>query len=99
MALVKKEVLLVRVNPNFILRQIADEYLLIPVGEAAQKVKGLISLTESGYLLYQSLQNSATKEELVALLLREYEVSEAVARGDVDAFLGKMKYIGLLEEA
>lgn len=87
-----------RVNPNFILRQIADEYLLIPVGEAAQKIKGLISLTESGYLLYQSLQNGAKKEELVDLLLQEYEVSETVACADVDAFLGKMRFLGLLEE-
>ena len=87
-----------RVNQNFILRQIADEYLLIPVGPAAQKVKGMISLSESGYLLHQKLQESCTREDLVRVLLAEYDVEEEVASADVDAFLDRMRRIGMLEE-
>lgn len=88
-----------RVNQSFILRQIADEYLLVPVGEAAQRVKGLISLSESGYLLYQRLQKGCTRDELIGELLAEYDVSPETAGEDVDAFLAKMRQIGMLEEA
>ena len=37
-----------KASNQFILRTIADEHLLIPVGDAALSVKGLIALTESG---------------------------------------------------
>ena len=37
-----------KVSNQFIMRTIADEHLLIPVGEAAISVKGLIALSESG---------------------------------------------------
>lgn len=87
-----------KVSNNFVLRQVADEYLLIPVGEAALRISGMISLTESGYLLYQKLQAGCTEPELVALLQQEYEVGQTQAREDVAAFLGKMRALGMLEE-
>ena len=86
-----------KVNKNFILRQVADEYLLIPVGEAALKISGMISLSESGYLLYQKLQSECDMDGLVRALMDEYEVEEAVAREDVEAFLAKMCELGMLE--
>ena len=87
-----------KVSKDFVLRQVADEYLLIPVGEAALKVNGMVSITESGYLLYQKLQSGCTGEELVEALLAEYEVGEAEAREDVTAFLDKLRKLGMLEE-
>lgn len=87
-----------QVKNNFVFRNIADEYLLIPTGEAALKVKGLIALSESGCLLYQNLLNPCTKEDLVAALTAEYEVSEAEAGKDVDAFLDQMRQLDMLAE-
>lgn len=84
------------VSDQYILRQVADEYLLIPTGEAALRVRGLISLSESGYLLYQLLQTGCSRQELIAALLREYDVAEAQAAGDVDAFLERMRRLEIL---
>ena len=49
-----------KVSNQFILRTIADEHLLIPVGEAALSVKGLIALSESGKLLFEKLKSGCT---------------------------------------
>lgn len=87
-----------KISPNYIFRQIADEYILIPVGEAALTVKGMISLSESGYLLYQKLQSSCTRENLIDALRAEYDVDLATAGQDVDAFLYKMRALNMLEE-
>ena len=87
-----------KVSKDFILRNIADEYLLIPTGKAALNVKGLIALSESGVLLYEKLQNECSREELLNALLAEYEVSEAEAAEDVDAFLAQMRELGMLLE-
>lgn len=88
-----------RVRNNYIFRKIAEEHLLIPTGEAALAAKGLIALSESGCLLYQKLQNDCTREELVAALTAEYDVTEAVAGADVDAFLDQMRQLNMLVEA
>lgn len=85
-----------KINEEFILRQIADEYLLIPVGETAQTVKGMIALSESGYLLYQKLRECCSREGLVKAILAEYEVEEATAAEDVDAFLNQMRDLNIL---
>lgn len=87
-----------KVSNQFILRTIADEYLLIPVGEAAISVKGLIALSESGAVLYEKLKSDCTKEALIAALMAEYEVSEATAAEDVDAFLDQMRELNMLVE-
>ena len=89
---------ILKVSDQFILRTIADENLLIPVGEAAIHVKGLISLSESAALLYSKLKEGCSKEELVAALTREYEVSEAEAVHDTEAFLDQMRQLKMLVE-
>lgn len=87
-----------RVSDEFVLRQVVDEYLLIPVGAAALRISGMISLTESGYLLYQQLQSGCDRDKLIQVLLETYEVDAAEAAADVDAFLDKMRKLRILED-
>ena len=87
-----------KVSNQFIMRTIADEHLLIPVGEAAISVKGLIALSESGALLYEKLKGGCSQEDLMAVLMAEYEVSEDVAVQDVEAFLNQMRELNMLVE-
>lgn len=87
-----------KVSDQFILRTIADENILIPVGDAAINVKGLIALSESGALLYHKLKVGSSKEELIAALMGEYEVSESIAAKDTEAFLNQMRQLHMLVE-
>ena len=87
-----------RISDQYMLRQVADEYLVIPVGEAALKVKGLIGLSESGSLLYRRLQEGCTEAELVSALLREYDIDADTARADTREFLEQMRRMGILIE-
>lgn len=86
------------VSNDFILRSIAGENLLIPVGEAALEVKGLIALSESGLLLYQQLKKGCSREELISCLLSEYDVSPSEAEADTDAFLEQLRRLNMLVE-
>ena len=87
-----------RVSDQFILREIAGESILIPVGEAAMSVKGLIALSETGGFLYHILREDTTREDLVTALTSEYEVSVAEAAADIDAFLNQMRQLNMLVE-
>ncbi len=87
-----------KVRDQFVLRIIAGEPLLIPVGEAAISTKGLIALSESGALLYEKLKAGCTQEALVERLLEEYDVSRQDASRDVEDFLNQMRSLNMLIE-
>lgn len=87
-----------KISDQLILRNIADEYLLVPTGQLAFRIKGLIVLSESGALLYNRLKDGCAREALVAALTEEYEVSHEEASRDTDAFLDQLRSLELLLE-
>lgn len=87
-----------KVSNDFILREIAGEYLLVPVGAAAAKFNGLITLNETAYTIFQALAEERTAGELTALVISEYDVDAETARADVDEFVQQLRQIGALVE-
>ena len=86
------------INKAFVLRSIADEHLLIPTGAAAAQVQGLLTLNETGALLYRRLCEGSPAEALVDALTAEYDVSAAEAQSDVSEFLAHMRQLGVVQE-
>lgn len=86
-----------RAKNNIEIRQIAGENLLIPVGEHAGMVNGLMVLSESGALLWEMLQQETDRQALVQCLLEEYEVEPHQAEEDVEKFLCQLEQANLLE--
>ena len=87
-----------KVKKDYVLRQVADTWVVLPLGGAAVDFSGMLTLNESGAMLWRVLEQGASREELVAALLDEYEVSRQQAMADVDAFLNKLLQAGCLEE-
>ena len=87
-----------KVNKKYIFRKVAKEQLLIPTGEVALKIKGLVAMSESAGMLYRMMQNGCTQNDLVAALKAEYDVPLAVAQQDVEAFLEQMRQLEMLGE-
>ena len=87
-----------RIHPDFILREVAGESILIPVGEASRHLSGLIALNGSGKLLYVLLQTERSEEELVRAILDTYEVDAETAAADVAEFLGLLRENRMLIE-
>ncbi len=58
---------------------------------------GVFALNPVGDVLITALVRGATRDELSALLTRNYDVAVRVARHDVDAFLATLGQHGLLE--
>ena len=86
-----------KASENMLLREIAGEHLLIPVGEIAMSVHGMISLSESGLLLWKKLQQECLETDLVDCILNEYDIDRETAAADVHEFLEKIKNIGIIE--
>lgn len=87
-----------KVTKEVLHREIAGEHILIPVGATALRVHGMMTLTESGQLLFECLQEDCTEEDLVGAILKEYDIDAETARADVRSFLAKLDAVGILEK-
>lgn len=76
-----------KIEKEFILREIAGEYIIVPVGQAALEFNGMITLNETGAFLWKQLLNDVTKEQLLEAMRKEYDVSEEEAGNDIEEFL------------
>lgn len=76
-----------RVKEGFVTREIAGEYIVVPTGEMTLAFNGLITLNETGHLLWQLLQEETDFERLVQAVTDQYDISEEDAEKDIQAFL------------
>ena len=86
-----------KIKDNFILRKVADSYVVVPVGKLTLDFNGIITLNETGAFLFELLQKGADREALIDRLLAAYDVTPARAAADVDVFLEKVKASDVLE--
>ena len=86
-----------KIKNDFILKQIAGSYIVVPVRQQAVDFSGIIKLSETGAFLWRLLENGVDREELIAKLLDEYLVDEDVAGEDVDRFIAQLNEADLLE--
>lgn len=82
---------------DFVLRQAADTWVVLPLGEATVDFNGMLTLNETGALLWQTLEKHPDREALADALTQNYNVERAEALEDVDAFLAKLAQVGCLE--
>lgn len=87
-----------KLKHTFTVRQIAGEYVLIPMGKSALAFSGMVTTNEVGALICQRLATPATREELLEAVCQEFDVSAQTAQGDLDEFLNVLRRVDLLEE-
>ena len=87
-----------KIKDGYMLRSVAGQNVVVPIGAAAVDFNGMISLNDSGALLWQILAQGATEAELKAALLETYDVDEARAEADVSAFVSRMREANFLDE-
>lgn len=86
-----------KINKGFQLRDVCGEKVLTPQGIGNIDFNALIALNETSAYLYEKLEGceSFTVDDMVALLLAEYEVSEEQARTDCENLVKQWKDINL----
>lgn len=87
-----------KIKENFMLRKVADCYVVVPIGAAVADFNGMINLNEAGAFLWQALENDTTPDAVVNALLEQYEVDEATAKKDVEKFIAQLREASLLDE-
>lgn len=87
-----------KIKKGYLVREIADSYIVVPVGERVIDFKGIMTLNDTGNFIWKCLADEITYSRLLAAILDEYEVDEATAKADLDEFLNEAREGGVLEE-
>ena len=82
---------------GFALPQVADTWVVMPLGEKSVDFNGMLTLNDTGAVLWQALEKGGDREALADALVAEYDVSREVVLVDVDAFLAKLVNAGCME--
>ena len=86
-----------KLKNDFALRQVADTWVVLPLGSATADFNGMLTLNEAGAILWKALEQGGNREDLADALTSEYIVDRATALLDVDEFLAKLKNAGCVE--
>lgn len=86
-----------KLKSEYVLRQVADVWVVMPIGEEVLNFNGMLTLNETGAFLWKKLEEGADIEELTAALTSEYDVAAAHARADAEAFCQELLSAGCVD--
>lgn len=86
-----------KIKEGFLLREIAGNHVVVPIGEATLDINGMMSLNETGAFLFEKLIEGASEEQLIEDLISTYDVERELAKKDVEDFIRKVEREDLFE--
>lgn len=87
-----------KIKEGFVLRQVADQWMAVPIGSMAEKVHGLIALNETGADIWKILQEDHTEEEVVDILMASYESDREEVVQSVKEFISSLQESDILDK-
>lgn len=88
-----------RASSGYVVREIADEFLLVPVQMQEGLDDQIAVINETGKFLWERLTEGSTVKALLQSMTEEYQVSQEEALADIIEFLSKLKEHKLLQES
>lgn len=86
-----------KLKDGFMLREIAGQWVVVPLGERVVEFNGIMTLSESGALLWKNMADDIRVDDLVQIVLNEYSIDEETVRLDVREFVAMLREKELLE--
>ncbi|MBR5773790.1 MAG: PqqD family protein [Clostridia bacterium] len=86
-----------KIKDGYLIREIAGAYVVVPAGEQVAEFNGLMTLNETAAFIWNVLVAGAEEEDIVAAIVAEYEVDEAIARNDVKKVIELLKSYNVFE--
>lgn len=86
-----------KIKEDFMLRNISEDWIVIPMGERLSEFNGMMKLNESGSFIWRLLDQEKSREEIIAALLEEYDIDEEKAAKEYDTFFQTLIDANIME--
>ena len=87
-----------RIKDGFIIKQVVDTYVVVPVGENLVDFSAMISLNETGAFLWNNMVSDVTEDELAEKMCSEYNIDKETALTDIKDFVATLESQDILEK-
>ena len=85
-----------KIKDNYMLRKVADTFVVVPVGDAVSEFNGMINLNEVGAFLWRQLESETTFDAVLKNVFSECEVDGSVAKADLERFIKELEEANLI---
>ena len=86
-----------KIKENLALRQVAGTWVVLPLASKVLDFDGMLTLNETGCMLWKLLEGGSALEDMAIALTNEYDVSHEQALADVREFLEILQKAGCIE--
>ena len=87
-----------KLRGEFVVRQVMDNIVAIPVGQTALRLNGMILLNDVSKTIWDCLEQGTNLESIVKAVTDAFDVSADEAQKDISEFCDKLRKLQLLEE-
>lgn len=84
------------IKRKVVVRNVAGETMLIPVGNTAAEYNGIFTLSPSASVAFEAVNNGGDEEDALRAILDNFDVDEDTARKDLNDFLLSLKEFGII---
>lgn len=86
-----------KIKEGFELREIADNYVVIPTQSNVVDFSSMIMLNEVSAFLWLQLLEDKTENDLLKAVLKEYDVDKETAAEDIKIFVKELAAAGVID--
>ena len=76
-----------KIREGFVIRELADHYVVVSISTEKTSFQGMIQLNETGAFLWKQFSTETDKESVIKNLLDTYDVTPEQAEKDVENFI------------
>lgn len=90
-----------KVIDGYILKEIASNYMVIPVGQSIIEYKSMLHLNDTGAFIWQQLESDIQYDQLLQIMISEYEAvgdDIAIIKKDLDEFIDILNSMKLITD-
>ena len=88
-----------RASADFVMRRIAGETIMVPVGGEVGDLNSVYTLNESGTMIFQMICAGMPFEQISDAICTEYDVSPEEAGRDIADFMDRLRASSILDSS
>lgn len=87
-----------KIADGFILKKIADSFVVVPTGGNVVDFTAMITINETGAFIWELLKNDADMDYVVTEMCKQYDIDSETALSDATEFLQVLENNKVLEK-
>ena len=85
-----------KMKKQFILRTVAGDNILIPVGRAVTEYNGIFSVSPTAAVAFSSLAEGKNEDEILSDILESFDIDKETAKNDLDVFFEQLRSLDII---